>query len=114
MSIKLSKVAYNRRDEWPTIAEIGGLDSPKYTFNMCSCSEISKGIIHVIKKDTFEKYKTKIDKDGNEYFTLNLSELENETVEDFKSILKYYDVNQFTSIMNKSLFDKYFKKIKLN
>lgn len=32
----------------------------------------------------------------------------------FKSILKYYDVNQFTSIMNKSLFDKYFKKIKLN
>lgn len=83
-------------------------------FNMCSCSEISKGIIHVIKKDTFEKYKTKIDKDGNEYFTLNLSELENETVEDLKSILKYYDVNQFTSIMNKSLFDKYFKKIKLN
>lgn len=32
----------------------------------------------------------------------------------FKSILKYYDVNQFTSIMNKSLFDKYFKKTKLN
>lgn len=31
MSIKLSKVAYNRRDEWPTFAEIGGLDSPKYT-----------------------------------------------------------------------------------
>lgn len=81
--------------------------------NMCSCSEISKGIIHVIKKDTFEKYKITVDKNGNEYFTLNLADCESETVEDFKNIMQYYNVKQCTSIMNKSAFDKYFNSIKL-
>ncbi len=79
--------------------------------DMCSCSEISKGIIHVIKKDTFEDFKTEVTKEGEEYKTLQLSDLKNETIEDFKTILKYYETNQFTSIMNKSLFDKYFNKI---
>ena len=27
-------MAYNCRDGWPTIAEMGGLDSPKYTGSM--------------------------------------------------------------------------------
>ena len=80
---------------------------------MCSCSEVSKGLIHVVKKDTFEKYKVKKDKKGNEYYALNLSELENETVEDFKELMNYYDTNLCTSMMNKSNFDKYFKSIKL-
>lgn len=81
--------------------------------DMCSCSEISKGVIHVIKKDTFEEFKTSTSDNGNEYKTLNLSDLRNETIEDFKLILKYYDNDQFTSIMNKSIFDKNFNKIKL-
>jgi len=81
--------------------------------HMCSCSEMSKGIIHVIKKDTFEKYKVKKDKNGNEYYTLNLMELENETVEDFKELMNYYETNLCTSMMNKTNFDKYFKSIKL-
>lgn len=80
---------------------------------MCSCSEISKGLIHVIKKDTFEKYKVKKDKDGNKYYSLNLSEIENETIKDFKELMKYFAVEQCTSMMNKSNFDKYFKSIKL-
>lgn len=80
--------------------------------DMCSCCEISKGIIHVIKKDTFEDFKSSISKDGNEYKTLILSELQNETIEDFKLILNYYDNKEFTSIMNKSVFDKNFNKIK--
>ena len=81
--------------------------------HMCSCSEISKGLIHVIKKDTFEKYKINKDKDGNEYCSLMLSETENETVEDFKLLLSYYDADLCTSMMNKAAFDKYIKSIKL-
>ncbi len=81
--------------------------------DMCTCSEISKGIIHVLKKDTFKDFKTKLDKDGIEYSTLQLSGLVNETVKDFKTILNYFETGQFTSIMNKALFDKQFKKIKL-
>lgn len=83
------------------------------TLHMCSCSEMSKGVIHVIKKDTFEKYTTKKDANGNEYYSLKLSDIENETVEDFKELMKYYDTNLCTSIMNKALFDKYIKSIKL-
>lgn len=79
--------------------------------NMCSCSEISKGLIHVIKKDTFEKYATKIDSKGNEYFTLNLLDTENETIEDFKTLMLYYNFNLCTSMMNKSSFDKYIRSI---
>ncbi len=81
--------------------------------HMCSCSEISKGLIHVIKKDTFEKYKISKDKEGKEYYTLKLSEIENETVEDFKEILKCYSSDLCTSMMNKSSFDKYIKSIKI-
>ena len=79
--------------------------------NMFSCSEISKGLIHVIKKDTFEKYATKIDSKGNEYFTLNLLDTENETIEDFKTLMLYYNFNLCTSMMNKSSFDKYIRSI---
>ena len=80
---------------------------------MCSCLEISKGLIHVIKKDTFEKYKTNKGKDGNEYCSLMLSETENGTVEDFKLLLSYYDADLCTSMMNKAAFDKYIRSIKL-
>ena len=80
--------------------------------DMCSCCEISKGIIHVIKKDTFEDFKTATSKDGTVFKTLSLSELQNETIEDFKMILNYYENDQFTSIMNKAAFDKNFNKIK--
>lgn len=80
--------------------------------DMCICSEISKGIIHVLKKDTFKDFKTKLDNDGIEYSTLQLSDLVNETVKGFKTILNYFETGQFTSIMNKALFDKQFKKIK--
>ena len=81
--------------------------------HMCSCSEMSKGTIHVIKKDTFEKYIIKTDKNGNDYYSLNLSDIENETVEDFKELMKYFDVDLCASMMNKSSFDKYIKSIKL-
>ena len=82
-------------------------------FNMCSCSEISKGLIHVIKKDSFSKFTIKKDSKGKEYYSLVLSDIENETVEDLKKILEYYDVNLCTSLMNKAKFDRYFKSIKL-
>ena len=80
--------------------------------DMCSCCEISKGIIHVIKKETFEDFKTTTSKDGTVFKTLSLSELKNETIEDFKMVLNYFDNDQFTSIMNKAAFDKNFNKIK--
>ena len=54
MSIKLSKVAYNRRDEWPTIAEIGGLDSPKYTRYFVKSKNIDSDI-----KKSIDSYKKK-------------------------------------------------------
>lgn len=81
--------------------------------NMCSCSEFSKGLIHIIKKDTFEKFNVKIDKNGIEYYKLSLSSVINETVEDFKSIITYYEVDALNSIMNKAAFDKSIKSIKL-
>ena len=81
--------------------------------NMCSCSEFSKGLIHIIKKDTFEKFDVKIDKNGIEYYKLSLSSVINETVEDFKSIITYYEVDALNSIMNKAAFDKSIKSIKL-
>lgn len=81
--------------------------------HMCSCSEISKGIIHVIKKDTFEKYNLIVDSNGSEYYTLNLSDTKNETVEDFKQILKIFKSDVCTSLMNKAKFDKYIRSIEL-
>ncbi len=81
--------------------------------HMCSCSEMSKGVIHVVKKDTFEKFIVRKSKNGIDYSALKLSEVSNETVEDFKHLLKYYDSGICNSIMNKSTFDKYFKTIKL-
>ena len=81
--------------------------------NMCSCSEISKGLIHIIKKDTFEKFDVKIDKNGIEYYKLTLSSVINETVEDFKNIIAYYEMDTLNSIMNKAAFDKSIKSIKL-
>lgn len=81
--------------------------------HMCSCSEMTKGVIHVIMEDTYKKFKLQENKDGNEYYTLNLLETENETVEDFKEILKHYDANLCTSLMNKSQFDKFIKSIKI-
>ena len=74
----------------------------EHLLDMCSCSEISKGIIHVIKKETFEKYKEKTDENVNKYYTLNLSKIENETIEDYKTIIKYFNTFEFTSIMNKN------------
>ena len=62
MSIKFSKVAYNRRDEWPTIAEIGGLDSPKYTMN--HKKRIMLEIINDNRSNDYEfQYYEKIDTD---------------------------------------------------
>ena len=55
----------------------------------------------------------KTDKNGNDYYSLNLSDIENETVEDFKELMKYFDVDLCASMMNKSSFDKYIKSIKL-
>lgn len=81
--------------------------------NMCSCTNVSKGVIHVIKKDVFEQYITTKSVDGKEYYTLNLSECKKETVEDFKEILKCYSTSFCGSLMNKSQFDNYLKKIKL-
>lgn len=81
--------------------------------NMCCCSEISKGLIHVITKDTFEKFKTKKDMDGKERYTFNLAELEKETIKDYKLLIKCYESNNCTSLMNKSLFDKFIKSIKI-
>ena len=81
---------------------------------MCGCSEISKGLIHIVLGDTYEKFITKKDSEGNEYYTLKLSETENETVEDFKNILKNYNVcSNCTSTIYKAEFDKYFKSIAL-
>ena len=82
--------------------------------HMCGCSEISKGLIHIVLGDTYEKYTTKKDSEGNEYYTLKLSETENETIEDFKKILEYYNVDcNCTSTIYKAEFDKYVKSIKL-
>lgn len=87
----------------------------RYSLNVenssCSCSEISKGLIHVITKDTFEEYAIKIDSKENEYFTLNLLDTENKTLEDFKTLMLYYNFNLCTSMMNKSSFDKYIRSI---
>ena len=81
--------------------------------NMCSCSNLSKGIVHVIKKDTLEQYSRIKTKDGKEYYSLDIEKMKKETVEDFKEILKYYSAGFCASMMNKSEFDKFLKTIKL-
>ena len=81
--------------------------------NMCSCSNLSKGIVHVIKKDTLEQYSRIKTKDGKKYYSLDIEKMKKETVEDFKEILKYYSAGFCASMMNKSEFDKFLKTIKL-
>ena len=39
-------MAYNRRDGWPTIAEMGGLDSPKYTNDLVEAKQIIQDYIN--------------------------------------------------------------------
>ena len=43
-------MAYNCRDGWPTIAEMGGLQSPKYTFlNRNNKALTTRGIYEMLK-----------------------------------------------------------------
>lgn len=79
--------------------------------HMCSCSEISKGIIHVIKKDTYDMYLSKKYND-KECLTLNTSDELSETIEDYKLIIKYYESSLCKSLMNKQAFDKCIKNIR--
>ena len=81
--------------------------------NMCSCSELTKGTICVLKKDVFEKFAKKANQKGEEYFTLKLQDTEKETVEDYKKLIEYYETKECVTLMNKSVFDNFIKTIKL-
>lgn len=83
--------------------------------NMCSCSELSNGVMHLTKENVFRKYEKIIDKNGNEVYTLRLENTASETVEDFKELLKYFKISSkhtCTSVINKGTFDKYLNSIK--
>lgn len=79
--------------------------------NMCSCSEIQKGKIHVVKKDTFQEFDEKQSKNGGVYKLLKITD-EEETVNDFKKIITYFEGTVCSSLLNKSSFDMILKEIK--
>ena len=82
--------------------------------NMCKCTEIVNGIIHVIKDDSYKKYITKTsDRNKIEYISKQLDENVEETVEDFKLILKEFDSSVCTSLLNKGEFERFLNNIKL-
>jgi len=70
--------------------------------NMCECSEISKGIIHVTRTHSI-----------NELVEENKQSIE-QTVADFKEIIKKYNNEVCVSVMNKKEFDEFIDKIKIN
>lgn len=78
--------------------------------HMCSCSEIQKGTVHVLKNEESIDYKTVKDKSGsNPKYQIIRSQ--NETVEDYLKIMECFEQTPFKSLMNKSEFDKLFNKI---
>lgn len=79
--------------------------------NMCSCSEITKGTIHILKKDVFKDFDEKIAKSGKSYKSLITNDFE-ETVEDFKKIIYHFEGIISPSLLNKSVFDKNLESIK--
>lgn len=84
----------------------------KRALNSCACSTLAPGTIHCFLVNTFEEYE-EVELKNKKYYKLSLDDNKNETVEDLKKILSYYDSQPVSSIVNKSQFDKYFKKIKL-
>ena len=81
--------------------------------NMCKCTEIVNGIIHVIKDDSYKRYITKTsDQNKIEYISKQLYDNVEETVEDFKLILKEFDSSICTSLLNKGEFEKFLNNIK--
>ena len=82
--------------------------------NMCKCTEIVDGIIHIIKDDSYKKYIVKNNKKtNNEYLSKDLDENIEETVEDFKLILHEFDSSICTSLLTKNNFKKFLNSIKL-
>lgn len=79
--------------------------------NMCSCSEITKGTIHILKKDTFQDFDEKKSKNGVLYKVLTTNNCE-ETVNDFKKVVEHFDGKVSQSLLNKSVFDKNLRTIK--
>lgn len=78
----------------------------KRALSSCSCSEITKGVIHCFLANTFEEYES-FTKNNKKYYALTLNENKSETVEDFKKIMDYYVSTPTPAVTNKSRFDKF-------
>ena len=82
--------------------------------NMCKCTEIVNGVIHVIKDDSYKKFITQTsDKNKVEYISKQLDGNIEETVEDFKLILNEFDSSICTSLLTKRDFEKFLNGIRL-
>lgn len=81
---------------------------------MCSCSVIDNGVIHVTFFDAYRDYITRVNLEKKQEPTLKLSPFKNETINDFKEIIKYYKGDICYSIEPKNSFDNFLKNIKIN
>ena len=82
--------------------------------NMCKCTEIVNGVIHVLKDDTTKQFVKKISQDKKiEYTSEELDKILSETVEDYKLIIKEFNSKLCTSLITKSDFESFLKSIKL-
>ena len=111
MSIKFTKVAYNCRDDWPTFAEIGGLISPKNTYNLHKSYEaclkeedkyydgyIRNKLINEVNSIIFE---LKMDKKYYYHF---------DKIDNYEAFLTVHNDNYIAKHLNDKYFDNINKK----
>ncbi|KNG78981.1 IS1634 family transposase [Mycoplasma sp. HU2014] len=83
------------------------------SLNMCSCSNISGGIVYVFKNDEKQCFEIKQDQNGKDYSTTKIINDSSQTVEDFKLLSKLFEkTNTIKSLMTDVEFDKILNSIR--
>lgn len=81
--------------------------------NMCGCSVISKGVVHVIRMDVCRDFEMKTSETGRKYISLYLDSIEEETVKDYRLIDDAMGRQTLPSMVSMPVFKKFLGNIKI-
>lgn len=79
---------------------------------MCGCSVISKGVVHVIRQNTYRDFDVKTSESGKKYISLYLKEMEEETVGDYRMINGCLGGQKLASMVQMPAFKRFLEGIK--
>ena len=79
---------------------------------MCGCSVISKGVVHVIRQNTYRDFDVKTSESGKKYISLYLKGMEEETVGDYQLINECLGGQKLASMVQMPAFKRFLEGIK--